>query len=70
VEETYYISITDFARSKKTSRQTVYNNLESLTMREFSGRQVIVLDDKAKAWQPKEHYKPKRHKHPPPQQDQ
>jgi hypothetical protein len=59
MSEKYYISITDFARSKKTSRQTVYNNLHSLTVEEFSGRKVIILDNKAKKWNPKEHYRPK-----------
>jgi hypothetical protein len=62
VEQKYYISITDFARSKKTSRQTVYNNLANLTVEETSGRQVIILDEKAKEWKPKEHYKPKSYK--------
>jgi hypothetical protein len=61
VEQKYYISITDFARSKNTSRQTIYNNLDYLTVEDISGRQVIILDEKAKSWNPKEHYKPKKH---------
>lgn len=61
MEAKYYISITDFARSKNTSRQTVYNNLADLTVEEQSGRQVIVLDDKARNWMPKENYKPKKY---------
>ena len=61
METKYYISITDFARSKLTSRQTIYNNLDDLTVEELSGRQVIVLDDKAKSWMPKENYKPKKY---------
>ena len=61
METKYYISITDFARSKQTSRQTIYNNLDVFTVEDISGRQVIVLDEKAKNWTPKEGYKPKKY---------
>jgi hypothetical protein len=53
------MSISDFAKYKGTSRQTVYNNLSELTTDESYGTQRIVLDEKAEIWQPKEQYKPR-----------
>ena len=55
----YVMSISDFAKYKGTSRQTVYNNLSDLTTDDSYGTQRIVLDERAENWQPKEQYKPK-----------
>ncbi|MDC4546409.1 hypothetical protein [Acinetobacter baumannii] len=55
----HVMSISDFAKYKGTSRQTVYNNLSELTTDNSYGTQRVVLDEKAENWKPKERYKPK-----------
>lgn len=55
----HVMSISDFARYKETSRQTVYNNLAHLTTDNSFGTLRIVMDDKAENWQPREQYRPK-----------
>lgn len=55
----HYMSISDFAYYKKTSRQTIYNNLDKLTTQEINGKLRITLDSKSEEWMPKEQYKPK-----------
>lgn len=56
----HLMSITDFARYKSTSRQTIYNNLSSLTVDTSYGSIRIVMDEISEKWQPKEKYKPKK----------
>lgn len=55
----HVMSISDFARYKATSRQTIYNNLASLTTDDSFGTLRIVMDEKAEEWQPQEQYRPK-----------
>lgn len=55
----HIMSISDFARYKETSRQTVYNNLGHLTTDNSFGTLRIIMDEKAETWQPKEQYRPK-----------
>ena len=55
----HIMSISDFARYKKTSLQTVYNNLDNLTTDNSFGTLKIVMDYKAEEWQPREQYRPK-----------
>lgn len=54
----YVMSISDFAKYKETTRQTVYNNLSKFTLDYSYGNQRIILDKNAENWQPKEQYKP------------
>lgn len=56
---THFMSISDFARYKNTSRQTIYNNLDDLSTDEIDGKLRIMLDEKSENWIPKEQYKPK-----------
>lgn len=58
----HFMSITDFARYKQTSRQTIYNNINELTTKQIYGKLRIILDDKSENWSPKEQYKPKNNK--------
>ncbi len=55
----HYMSISDFAHYKKTSRQTIYNNLDKLTTQKIKGKLRITLDPKSEEWIPKEQYIPK-----------
>lgn len=55
----HYMSISDFAHYKKTSRQTIYNNLDKLTTQNINGKLRITLDSKSEEWVPKEQYRPK-----------
>ncbi|KZX37251.1 hypothetical protein [Wohlfahrtiimonas chitiniclastica] len=54
------MSISDFAKFKSTSRQSVYNNLSKFTLDDSYGTQRIVVDEKAEEWEPKKQYKPKK----------
>lgn len=56
---THFMSISDFARYKNTSRQTIYNNLNELSTNEIDGKLRIMLDEQSENWLPKEQYKPK-----------
>ena len=52
-------TITEFAEMKKTSRTTIYNNLNRFTLNE---RGKIVWDKKARKWEPQDGKINKRYK--------
>lgn len=54
------MSISDFAKYKNTSRQSIYNNIDAFTLDFSYGSKRIVLDEKAENWEPKTQYKPKK----------